>query len=59
MESVAHKMGAVIIAAIDVAFPIMHGTNGEDGTMQGLFELAGINTDEDELACVVPEGLLI
>lgn len=27
---------------IDVAFPILHGANGEDGTIQGLFELAGI-----------------
>jgi D-alanine-D-alanine ligase len=27
---------------IDVIFPVLHGTNGEDGTIQGLFELAGI-----------------
>lgn len=27
---------------IDVAFPILHGTFGEDGTVQGLLELAGI-----------------
>ena len=27
---------------IDVAFPIVHGTNGEDGTIQGLLKLAGI-----------------
>lgn len=27
---------------IDVVFPILHGKNGEDGTVQGLFELAGI-----------------
>lgn len=26
----------------DVAFPVLHGKNGEDGTIQGLFELAGI-----------------
>lgn len=26
----------------DVAIPVMHGKNGEDGTIQGLFELAGI-----------------
>jgi D-alanine-D-alanine ligase len=25
--------------AIDVAFPILHGTYGEDGTIQGLFEM--------------------
>lgn len=28
---------------IDVAIPAMHGKNGEDGTIQGLFELAGIS----------------
>jgi D-alanine-D-alanine ligase len=27
---------------IDVIFPIMHGTLGEDGAMQGVFEVAGI-----------------
>lgn len=27
---------------IDAAFPVMHGKNGEDGTIQGLCELAGI-----------------
>ena len=27
---------------IDVAFPVLHGKNGEDGTVQGLFQLAGI-----------------
>ncbi len=29
-------------APIDVVFPVLHGCNGEDGTIQGLFELAGI-----------------
>jgi D-alanine-D-alanine ligase len=28
--------------AIDVLFPVLHGTFGEDGTIQGLFEMAGI-----------------
>ena len=28
--------------AIDVAFPILHGTYGEDGTIQGLFEMIGL-----------------
>ncbi|MGG4494917.1 D-alanine--D-serine ligase VanG [Brevibacillus reuszeri] len=27
---------------IDVVFPVLHGRNGEDGTIQGLLELAGI-----------------
>ena len=28
--------------AIEVAFPILHGTYGEDGTIQGLFEMIGL-----------------
>jgi D-alanine-D-alanine ligase len=28
--------------AIDVAFPVLHGPYGEDGTIQGLFEMIGI-----------------
>jgi D-alanine-D-alanine ligase len=28
------------IAELDLAFPVLHGTFGEDGTLQGLFELA-------------------
>ena len=28
---------------IDVAFPVLHGLYGEDGSIQGLFELANIN----------------
>lgn len=27
---------------IDVVFPVLHGCNGEDGTIQGLFELASM-----------------
>ncbi|MBO7703325.1 MAG: D-alanine--D-alanine ligase, partial [Solobacterium sp.] len=27
------------IASIDVAIPVMHGTNGEDGTIQGFLEM--------------------
>src|SRR3989344_5515234 len=27
---------------IDMAFPALHGTFGEDGTIQGLFEMFGI-----------------
>ena len=27
---------------IDVVFPVLHGKNGEDGTMQGLLQIAGI-----------------
>ncbi|MGA3370212.1 MAG: D-alanine--D-alanine ligase family protein [Terracidiphilus sp.] len=28
--------------SLDAVFPVLHGTFGEDGTIQGLFELAGI-----------------
>ena len=28
--------------SVDVLFPVLHGTFGEDGTMQGLLELAGL-----------------
>lgn len=27
---------------VDAAFPVIHGTNGEDGSIQGVFETAGI-----------------
>ncbi|MDD2401951.1 MAG: D-alanine--D-alanine ligase [Clostridia bacterium] len=30
------------IAKVDVFFPVLHGTFGEDGTLQGLFDLANI-----------------
>lgn len=31
-----------IINSIDLAFPIMHGTNGEDGSIQGFLEILGV-----------------
>ena len=31
-----------LINTIEVAFPIMHGTNGEDGSIQGYLEILGI-----------------
>lgn len=30
------------LITVDLCFPVLHGKNGEDGTIQGLFELAGI-----------------
>lgn len=30
------------VIGLDLAFPVLHGKNGEDGTVQGLLELAGI-----------------
>ena len=32
----------VVHEHIDVVFPVLHGENGEDGTIQGLLQLAGI-----------------
>jgi D-alanine-D-alanine ligase len=31
-----------LFTGLDVAFPVLHGTFGEDGTLQGLFELADL-----------------
>ncbi len=30
------------LGTVDVVFPVLHGRYGEDGTIQGLFEMAGI-----------------
>ena len=35
-------LSAVRVSQLDVVFPILHGPYGEDGTVQGLLELAGI-----------------
>jgi D-alanine-D-alanine ligase len=39
-EPALHTAGARL--KIDIAFPILHGTHGEDGIIQGLLESAGI-----------------
>jgi D-alanine-D-alanine ligase len=31
-----------LLAVVDVVFPVLHGPYGEDGTIQGLLELAGV-----------------
>ena len=36
------KTGSNVISDIDVAFPIVHGTNVEDGTLQGYLKLTGV-----------------
>jgi len=38
----ATRASAAMPGALDVVFPVLHGTYGEDGTVQGLLELAGI-----------------
>lgn len=30
------------LRSLDVVFPVLHGLYGEDGTIQGLFELLGV-----------------
>ena len=34
--------GRGALAEVDVVFPVLHGPFGEDGTVQGLLELAGV-----------------
>jgi D-alanine-D-alanine ligase len=34
--------GVQALESVDVVFPVLHGRWGEDGTIQGLFEMAGI-----------------
>ncbi|EPR13374.1 D-alanine--D-serine ligase VanG [Ruminiclostridium papyrosolvens] len=34
--------GSSSITFVDAAFPVLHGKNGEDGTVQGMLKLAGI-----------------
>jgi D-alanine-D-alanine ligase len=47
VETVAPVTGALALTnsgqqPIDVVFPVLHGPFGEDGTIQGLFEVAGV-----------------
>ena len=39
---VAESPPAAVLGHVDVAMPILHGPFGEDGTVQGLLELAGV-----------------
>jgi D-alanine-D-alanine ligase len=41
-ERSAESISPQDVLQLDVVFPVLHGTFGEDGTMQGLFELAGL-----------------
>jgi D-alanine-D-alanine ligase len=36
------KLPPEILTKVDVVFPVLHGTFGEDGTIQGLFEMLNI-----------------
>lgn len=36
------NLDSMKIEKVDVVFPVLHGKNGEDGTIQGLLEISGI-----------------
>jgi len=42
LEDTERAVRVTQLAELDVVFPILHGPYGEDGTVQGLLELAGI-----------------
>ncbi len=39
---IADSPPAAVLGEVDVVFPVLHGPFGEDGTVQGLLELAGV-----------------
>jgi D-alanine-D-alanine ligase len=36
------REGLAVLSDVDVVFPVLHGAYGEDGTIQGLLEMAGL-----------------
>ncbi|HJD24514.1 MAG TPA: D-alanine--D-alanine ligase, partial [Firmicutes bacterium] len=36
------KFGKNVVGAFDVALPVVHGTNVEDGTLMGMLEMLGV-----------------
>jgi D-alanine-D-alanine ligase len=42
LQDTERAIEATRLAELDVVFPVLHGTYGEDGTVQGLLELAGL-----------------
>lgn len=38
----SHPGAPALMASADIYFPVLHGPYGEDGTIQGLFDLAGV-----------------
>jgi D-alanine-D-alanine ligase len=41
-SSSALALPSIVEQGIDIVFPVLHGPMGEDGTIQGLFELMGV-----------------
>jgi D-alanine-D-alanine ligase len=42
VEVVDARQGVRALTGVDVVFPLLHGAYGEDGTIQGLLEMAGL-----------------
>jgi D-alanine-D-alanine ligase len=42
LVTVEPRSGVQALESVDVVFPVLHGRFGEDGTIQGLFEMAGV-----------------
>ena len=42
IEALSAVDGVRLLAEVDVVFPVLHGAYGEDGTIQGLFEMADL-----------------
>ena len=42
LQNTEHGLQMKLLTKLDVVFPVLHGTFGEDGTLQGLLEMAGI-----------------
>lgn len=42
-EGLLYRVAALgALRRVDIVLPLIHGTNGEDGTLQGLLEMAGV-----------------
>jgi D-alanine-D-alanine ligase len=41
-ERASDERNLAALSRVDVVFPVLHGTFGEDGTVQGLLELSGV-----------------
>jgi D-alanine-D-alanine ligase len=48
------RLGRLVKRSIDVVFPVMHGSYGEDGDLMGLLEMAGV----PYVGCGVPASAL-
>lgn len=42
MAVIRGRLGRLAAVPVDVAFPLVHGPNGEDGTLQGTLEMLGV-----------------